>query len=401
MTIDSAITRDAAFGLARRPAAARGAFVESAALADVPATAWADLAGRALEPNAFFLPGWARAVDAHATGKTGARALVVWDGPARSHLIGILPVVSAWRAYRMPLPVLVGWQAYAPLTTPLLDRDAADSAARGLLDAAALAGAHALMLPALAAEGPAAQALHRAGVEAGAAPVVIASHRRAMLDARQDDEAMLREALGAKKLKELRRQRNRLSDEGDVTFRVAVSEPDAAKALACFLALEDAGWKGSRGTALARDAGDRSFIEQAIPQLVREGHASVVTLDRGDDTLAAGVVLRHLGRAFFFKIAHDELLAKLSPGVQLTLELTQHLCADPAITHADSIAVAGHPMIDHIWRDRLSVADTLITTRPGGAGFSLFTALIAGRHATRETARRAVQAVRHHRRSRL
>ena len=48
---------------------------EFVALDRVPEAAWADLAARAIEPNAFYLPGWARAVDAHATGKSNGRAL--------------------------------------------------------------------------------------------------------------------------------------------------------------------------------------------------------------------------------------------------------------------------------------------------------------------------------------
>ena len=56
-----------------------------------------------------------------------------------------------------------------------------------------------------------------------------------------------------------------------------------------------------------------------------------MTLRAGEVPVAAGIVLRHQDRAFFFKLGVDERFAKLSPGVQLTLDLTRHLCADPAI----------------------------------------------------------------------
>jgi hypothetical protein len=131
----------------------------------VPQAAWADLAARAIEPNAFYHPAWASAVARHAEGKSGARALLAWDGPARTRLIGLLPVTSAWRALRLPIPALVAWQAYAPLTTPLIDRDMPDVAARALLAAANNAGAMALLLPSLADEGPAARALRCAHAE--------------------------------------------------------------------------------------------------------------------------------------------------------------------------------------------------------------------------------------------
>ena len=104
---------------------------------------------------------WARAVARHAEGKNDAQALLAWDSPARTRLIGLLPVTSAMRALTLPLPALVAWQAYAPLTVPLLDRDAVDQAAAALIDAASEAGACGLLLPSITMDGPAAQALQR------------------------------------------------------------------------------------------------------------------------------------------------------------------------------------------------------------------------------------------------
>ena len=136
-------------------------------------------------------------------------------------------------------------------------------------------------------------------------------------------------------------------------------------ALEAFLALEAAGWKGARGTALGAKSGDAAFVREAVPALVRDGQARMMTLSAGDRIVATGVVLHHLDRAYFFKIAYDETLAKTSPGVQLTLDLTRALCADPAVGSVDSIAVSNHPMIDHIWRDRLAIADLLLPARGG------------------------------------
>ena len=53
------------------------------------------------------------------------------DGAAR--LIGLLPVISMWRAYKIPLPALVSANPYGTLCTPLLDRDMADDAAGRLM----------------------------------------------------------------------------------------------------------------------------------------------------------------------------------------------------------------------------------------------------------------------------
>jgi CelD/BcsL family acetyltransferase involved in cellulose biosynthesis len=325
----------------RTPAAAGARLCEIVDLLAVPEPAWADLADRAAEANAFFHPAWARAVARHAEGHGGSRALLVWDAPARTRLLALLPVVSAWQALRLPLPLLVGWQAYAPLTTPLIDAERIDEAARGLLAAATQAGALAVLLPRLSESGVVAQALRRAGA-CGLAPRVMNAHQRALLDATQDGDAAL-QTLGAKKLKELRRQRNRIADGGAVAFALTDDPAIAAAGLDAFLSLEAGGWKGARGTALAQRPGDAAFIREAVAGMIRAGQAQVATLASGDRTVGAGIVLRHLRRGYFFKIAYDETLAKTSPGVQLTLDLTRALCADTGIDSVDPGISAERP----------------------------------------------------------
>src|SRR6202012_2116828 len=116
------------------------------------------------------------------------------------------------------------------------------------------------------------------------------------------------------------------------------SPNEVSAAIEDFLALEASGWKGARGTALAQNAGDARFVRNATTALAAIGQCEIVPLRAGDIPVAAGIVLRHQDRAFFFKIGVDERFAKFSPGVQLTLDLTRHLCADPAIASADSTA---------------------------------------------------------------
>jgi CelD/BcsL family acetyltransferase involved in cellulose biosynthesis len=215
-----------------------------------------------------------------------------------------------------------------------------------------------------------------------------------MLDATRDAEDLLREALGAKKLKELRRQRNRLADLGDVVFSIASTPEDAAPALETFLKLEASGWKARRGTALIQDKGDTAFIRRAVCDMAARGHCDVISLYAGDTPLAAAVVLRHLDRAFYFKLGVDERFAKYSPGVQLTLDLTRHMCADDTIASVDSTAIPNHPMIDPIWRDRLAIGDVLIPLRRHDPLVPAIQAALAARRAMREPARRAVHTLR-------
>jgi hypothetical protein len=104
--------------------------------------------------------------------------------------------------------------------------------------------------------------------------------------------------------------------------------------------------------------------------------------------------LRHQDRAFYFKLGVDERFAKFSPGVQLTLDLTRHLCADPAIATADSTASPDHPMINPIWRGRFAIGDVLIPLRRGDPVVSLVHAALVSRQRMLELARRSVRAIR-------
>jgi hypothetical protein len=246
----------------------------------------------------------------------------------------------------------------------------------------------------IALDGAAMKAISEVLRQDGMQPRILDSHLRASLDATRDADDLLRDALGPKKLKELRRQRHRLAEHGAVRFDVARTLDDVAAAVENFLKLEASGWKAKRGTALVQDEGDASFIRRATSALAERGSCEIVTLNAGDTPVAAAVVLRHQDRAFYFKLGVDERFAKFSPGVQLTLDLTRHLCADPAIAMADSTASADHPMINPIWRGRLAIGDVLIPLRAKDPMVPLIHAALVLRRSVREPLRRAVQSIR-------
>jgi CelD/BcsL family acetyltransferase involved in cellulose biosynthesis len=368
-----------------------------APLATVAASRWRALAERAIEPNGYYLPDWELAVSASAHGRTDASALSAWSDVAQdgaAHLIGLVPAVSMWRAWKIPLPALVSAHPYGTLCTPLLDRDMAEDAAAQLMLEARKAGAHALILRDVSLDGAAMNAFNEVLQRQDLRPRVLQSGLRACLDARRDADGLLRDALSAKKLKELRRQRHRLAEHGAIRFDIARSGEEVAAALEIFLRLEASGWKGQRRTALMQDEGDADFIRRAAPALAVNGQCEIVTLRAGDTPVAAAIVLRHQDRAFYFKLGIDERFAKFSPGVQLTLDLTQHLCADPAIATADSTASADHPMINPIWRERLAIGDVLIPLRKNDPVVSLIHAAATLRRLVRELARAGLRLIR-------
>jgi hypothetical protein len=187
--------------IVKRPQGAASPEVDALApLTAIAAGHWRALAERALEPNGYYLPDWELAVNASARGRTGVSALGAWSAAASAldgtaSLIGLVPVISLWRAYRIPLPALVSADPYGTLCTPLLDRSAADDAVTRLMQQARKAGAHALILRDVSLDGAAMKSFTEVLQQAGMRPRVLQSHFRACLDATRDADELLRDAL--------------------------------------------------------------------------------------------------------------------------------------------------------------------------------------------------------------
>jgi CelD/BcsL family acetyltransferase involved in cellulose biosynthesis len=335
-------------------------------LADLAGIAdeWRALARRAAEPNVFYEPDFARAAAAALAPDAGA---VLVHGLEPRRLIGLFPCRIERARYAIRLPLLVGWtHPYGPLGTPLVDPDALVPAVKAFVDHVANDRMlpKLLMMPYLVEDGPVAIALADAIARRGGRIASFGRHERALLAPGSDRAGYLDAALGRKKRKELGRQRRRLADTGSVTFRLARESAEIGAAMEDFFALEARGWKGDGGTAAAQTAAIRSFMETAVASLSARGQARVARLLHAERPVAAGVLLTSGRGSWFWKVAYDEAAARASPGVQLTLDLTDAVLGEPDIAWCDSCATAGHAMIDSIWRERRPMVDQLIAVLP-------------------------------------
>jgi CelD/BcsL family acetyltransferase involved in cellulose biosynthesis len=326
---------------------------------------WRALAQRAAEPNVFYDPDFALAA-APVLGPDVGAVLVRAVEPRR--LIGFFPCrIETWR-YGIRLPLLVGWtHPYAPLGTPLVDREALGAALSAFLEHVAEDEAlpkH-VLLPYLVEDGPIVGTLAEAIAQRGARVAAVGRHRRALLAPAGDRDGYLDASLGRKRRKELSRQRRRLDETGRLTFALDREPAAVARAMADFLALEARGWKGSAGTAAAQTQAIQKFVESAVNGLAAQGQARIARLLQDGWPIATGVLLTSGSGAWFWKIAHDERAARASPGVQLTLDLTEAMLREPAIAWCDSCAAPGHTMIDSIWRERRAMVDQMIALTPG------------------------------------
>ena len=326
---------------------------------------WRELAARALEPNVFYEPAFALA--AAPVFARDAGAMLVWSHDDPRRLVGFFPARIERRRYGVHLPILVGLtHPYGPLGVPLVEREGAEPIIAAWL--AHLAADESLpglvLLPYLPEDGPFAAALSSILRRAQMPAADFNRHQRALLAPGGERSVYIEYSIGQHRHKELRRHWRRLSETGAVLFTAATEPLAIAAAMEDFFMLEAGGWKGRAGTAAGEDQELRRFIRAAVSGLADEGKVSIDRMLVDGRAIAATIILRSGRFAWFWKTAFDETFARFSPGVMLSVVLTDDLLEDPLIVRTDSCATADHPMIDHVWRERLALCDRLIAVRP-------------------------------------
>ena len=318
---------------------------------------WAVLAGRAAGDNLFFHPDFALPAIRY----LDPGVLVATATHADGRLAALAPFTHA-RLGRLAPAARLWAHDYAPLGLPLVDRGEVDAAVTTLVDGLAAHGS--LIVPDLPLEGPVAAAFMEAATRAGRPVDILDRHQRATLD--RSLPADRRTALPAKRRKEFGRQMRRLADHGHVSIETRVEPAEVRSHFEVFMALEAAGWKGKRGSALISSAMTAGFAREIVRVLADAGAARIDSIDVDHQPIAMVVTFAAGETAFAWKIAYDETYARYSPGAQLMLEVAGGIFSDPTIRQIDSCASADHPMIDHLWSGRMTLG-TLVIGPPGGS----------------------------------
>jgi len=120
----------------------------------------------------------------------------------------------------------------------------------------------------------------------------------------------------------LRNRDRRLRMLGEVTFAVAKAGAEQRAALEVFYALEASGWKGERGTAIARRASAKAFYDRLVERTAP--HTLIPTLSVAGRPAAAQLI-RVQGRTLFMlKTAYDPAFSPYAPGQLLTARLIRY-----------------------------------------------------------------------------
>jgi CelD/BcsL family acetyltransferase involved in cellulose biosynthesis len=186
--------------------------------------------------------------------------------------------------------------------------------------------------------------------------------------------------LSSKFLANLRRRMRKLAEQGAVSYRRVSGGAEVEPFLSQFFALEAAGWKGERGTAIARDPRTIAFYRGLARAAGGEGWLALRALDLDGRPVAMHFGLMHRGVYSLPKPAYDERLGACSPGQLLFREVLAE-CEARQLRELDFL---GPDMPwKREWEPAFRPHDWLYVYRPGMTG----TVLHAVKHRLKPLAR--------------
>lgn len=352
-----------AIGPAVRPQARRGTF----ALEPVTAlTRLSDrvsaLAERSLEPNPFFLPQFLEPA-LQALGTKSLRLAVYSD---REDIRFFAPVVASTGGMFGRRRFSVWTHPYAPLGTPLVDREAAPAVAADLIRHMRTTRRTLFALPNLPLEGETAELMRHAAGRRGYWTVAERQMRPILHIGAGSGAADFDGMVSQKRRRELDRQLRRLCETGAVSLMSARAGSEIETAFQMFAALEAGGWKGRRGTAIARKNAVHEFARAAVMQLAQIGHAAIDVMRVGDRPIAALIRLETGGLSIPWKIAFDEEYAAFSPGKQLMCDETRRWLADGSVARVDPVCEQDNPLMASLWPEREPYGTLLVSAERWG-----------------------------------
>ena len=353
---------------------------------------WHHLQANALEPSIAAAPGWFAPMFQHAGGPENNVSVIATGAEDASYLTGIFPLQMQQNRWLAPVPVLTTWvNDFSFSGLPTVSSGDTQESLKAMLDCAASHfGARAVLFQKIPSAGNFATSLTETAYSLNLSATRFDPFERACLNTGKNFDTWYQESFKRKKRKEFRRLRTRLSEQGKLELCVHVAGKPLKQWIGEFVALEQAGWKGRRGTAIACQTGMADFLTHTLGALHETDDLIFWKLALNGKPIAMLFGMISGNRAWLGKIAYDEAYARYSPGVLLILDATADFLSRPNIEMVDSSAVPDHPMINHIWRDRLAMSDLMIAT-PGTspAMFNALTMAERARGLVRDTAKSA------------
>ncbi|GJE18180.1 GNAT family N-acetyltransferase [Methylobacterium marchantiae] len=203
-------------------------------------------------------------------------------------------------------------------------------------------------------------AMDRAGWVHGAAD----RFERPIVERRSSHSVFLGEHPHRSRMKDLRRRHRRLSKRGSLTLGIATEGPALADAVAGFLRLERAGWKGRAGTALACLPQHEAFARALFADGSGPVGLRADTLSLDGRALSISLALLAGETATLLKTTYDERERAHAPGLLLEALIIEEMHATGFAGRLDSATLAGS-VLEDLYPDRETISEIIAV--PDGA----------------------------------
>jgi Acetyltransferase (GNAT) domain len=317
--------------------------------------AWRQLAACAAEPNPLMEPDCLLPAARH---QVFGGELEIAFAEEGDRFYGCMPLrsVRSWRRFPYPF-VTTQVRRTIECGTPLVDTERGAEALATIFSALSkrrsIAGSRVLAVPKISCDGAVFDAFRTAARMVGLPYVVYESSERGTLKRRPDSDYQRSYRRTLSKL----RQRSREKFRTEPRLVDQTSDPDAVDRYLC---LENSGYKGKTGIALATAAGEPEFFHDLCRRFAAAGRLHVLALMADEQTIAMDIWLRGGDTLFGFKMSYDENYAQYAPGLQLQVA-TMHYFHDA--TNADwfdTCTAPNNQMALRLYPDRRRFAYVLV-----------------------------------------
>ena len=273
---------------------------------------WDELADRVGAPP-FLRPGWIAAWW-RAFGSGDLEILSLQRGEI---LDGLLPLARRRRALTSPT------NYHSPVFGPLA-KDA--PAARELVLDACSRRLRRVEISLLDEDDPSLEQC-RAGAESAGYRVLMRRQSRTPFLALDGDWDTYRGRLHKNLRNDLRRQRRRLNELGEVTVELADGSERLEPLLGEMFSIEGSGWKDARGTAIASRPETRRFYEEIAEWAACRGSLRLWFLRLDGRPVASDICLEEGGVCYLLKAGYDPQFRRYSPGNLILGAIIEHCFA--------------------------------------------------------------------------
>ncbi len=326
---------------------------------------WSELANDATWKNPMLMPGMLIPAFMYLN-DSNARCLIIEDNSDSDdvRLFGLLPLIDQ-KIYGIPIKTAAIWKHdYCFDGTPLIRDGFEKEVMEEIVTFLNSENYRLLKLTPVVIEEQLQQSIDENLHRLGASSYTLDEFERAAFMPTSDSKQYVLENLSKKFRQKSQRLARRLAEEGEVVYEQANEHSDFSQLAHQFLDLEQSGWKGKNGTALACDPSRKKFYLDCIERLSPLGQCRFLTLKLNDKPIAMISCISCGSRIQAFKTAFDESYASFSPGVAIEIHNLELMHAE-SITFADSCAASSESAMNRIWGQKVKIQSVVLALRSG------------------------------------